>query len=1081
MNVHGSPPPLAGSLLRCPGCRAPLPDRSRTCPRCGLLLVGGTAQRLWQIDNEITWLDGRRRVLDRDRATVMEALREESARTASQAPPPAQAQGAREPVPVPAPAQPQGPHTPARHPAAPTGEVTRRSAQNIILGLGGLLVGIAALVFAIWTWSDMSTGSRAGVLGATTAAFAVLARPLHRHGLKATAETFGCLAAVLLCVDALSLWLLSDRFANGPGYTAAALAVIGALMALYPLLVPLRSPRVITALLVQPIPVLLVAALPHGGSWPWILPALAVTALADLLVARRLGRPRPGVPVRTLHVTGTVLWATALCVALVLVLTVPRTDNPGDWWALATALLLSGVTGLLFARHPLPSSPATGGGGSDTPWGAYTVISLLAMGTVPLAAGPPHLPVLPDVPPSLWSGDPSTSATPVLRVLGMAGPMTDPPYGTLYLTAVLVSAALALGAVALLRRDTLVPAAALIAPPTLLAIPLLLDLPHVVATVWALLAGAALVLGTALLPRRRRAWVLPATGTATLLTGVLWSFPDLYTSLAALLLLGATALVALLLSRRTGHGDGPATALYGTGLVLWALALLIGALFLLLLVSGGAAPRPAWWLLAAATLLAGATALLLGRIASPFTSATGAASDPRLVFTLFGLLLLPTVPLLVTPGWNPGLPLFARPAWSESLSVLLEPAHTVLGLSPQGSVPVAAGTVVAGVLVVALTVLVNRRWTPHTVALAMPPALVPVPVVLGATFLSALVWTLMAGSALVLWSALVRDRRVSWLPGLTGLLTLLLGLSWTLPQEHTNVVALMGVAVVGAVVAALARTAVPAVGATAVATALTGAFALALPLALEVPVEYAALAPIAMVAAVAVSAPRLRGPLVPATEIPACLWAVVALVVTVSAGARLELVALELAVVGVIALATAVRPDRRWFALVGGVLMLAALWTVLAAWSVAVPEAYTVPPALAALAIGWEWSRKAAVPPSSWVAYGGGLALLSLPTVGLVLLEGGMAWRVPAVLLLGLVVTVWGLRQRLQAVLVLGGLALVATSLRAFGPPLWDLTRMVPNWVPFATVGVLLLVIGARYEANLERLRRLGQFVSGMR
>ncbi|WP_308211769.1 SCO7613 C-terminal domain-containing membrane protein [Nocardiopsis dassonvillei] len=241
------------------------------------------------------------------------------------------------------------------------------------------------------------------------------------------------------------------------------------------------------------------------------------------------------------------------------------------------------------------------------------------------------------------------------------------------------------------------------------------------------------------------------------------------------------------------------------------------------------------------------------------------------------------------------------------------------------------------------------------------------------------------------------------------------------------------------------------------------------------------MATIAMVAAVAVAAPRLRGPLVPATEVPAWVWAAVSLGVTAAAGARLELVALALAVVGVVALATAARPERRWFALVGALLMLAALWTVLSAWDVAVPEAYTVPPALAALAVGWEWSRRAAEPPSSWAAHGGGLALLFLPTVVLVLAEDGMVWRVPAVLVLGLAVTVWGLRRRLQAALVMGGLVLVATSLRAFGPPLWDLTRLVPNWVPFAVAGVLLLVIGARYEANLERVRRLGRLVAGMR
>ncbi|NYH53555.1 hypothetical protein HNR06_003144 [Nocardiopsis arvandica] len=1100
MNVHGSPPSPEGPRPGCPDCRAPLPVRPRACPRCGLLLVGGTAQRLWRIDSEIAVLDSRRQELYGERAAVVELLREESAWAVSRAgarpgvhaagapgtpgaPHAAEAAGGawqRPPGPAPAPAP------AAAHPQAapPAGEVTRRSAQNVILGLGGLLVGIAALVFAIWTWSDMGTGARAGVLGVTTAAFAALALPLHRRGLRATAETFGCLAAALLCVDALALWLLmSDRFGGGPGYTAAALAVIGSLLVLYPVLVPLRSPRVIAALLCQPVPVLSVFSLPSGEAWYWALPVLAATAFGDLLVVRWLGEPRPGRPVRTLHVTAAVLWALTLLLTSVLVLADPGSDASQTRWALAAALLLSGATGLLLSRRPLGTATA----GRRAPATAPAAIALLALGMTPLAAGPAHLPVLPRVPAAPWSGGPSTATEPVLQVLGLSiGPMTGPAHDPLHLAAIVACAVLSLGAAALLRRDALVPAAALVAPPTLLAFPLLLGLPHVVATVWALLVGAALVLGTVLPPRRRTAWVPAVTGALTLVTGLLWSLPDQYTSLGALLFLNATALVTVLLYRRTASGGVPASAPYGAGLLLWSLALLTGAFFLLGLVMSEAVPPPAWWLLAAAGLLSGATALALGRTPAPFAPADRSAPDPRTPFTLLGLLLLATAPLLAGRAQSPGLPLLPRAEpWSEPVSAMSAPAYSVLGLSAQAGTAASAGTAVAvlaaGVAAVALARLLDRRRTAIAAALAAPAALVPLPLVLDAPLLAALVWTFAVGSALALWSALARDRWVGLVAGATGLLTLVLGSGWALAQEHASTGALMAVAVVGAVVAALARTPVPAICATAVATAATGAFALALPLLLGAPVEYAALAPIAMVAAVAVAAPRLSGPLVLATEVPACLWAVAALVVTVSAGARLELVALALAVVGVIALATAVRPDRRWYASAGALLMFAALWTVLAAWDVAVPEAYTVPPALAALAIGWEWSRKAAETPSSWSAYGGGLMLLLLPTVVLVLMEEGMVWRVPAVLLLGLAVVVWGMRRRLQAALVLGGLVLVTTSLRAFGPPLWDLTRLVPNWLPFAVAGVLLLVIGARYEASLERLRRLGRLVAGMR
>ncbi|MEU1898877.1 hypothetical protein ABZ512_10885 [Nocardiopsis dassonvillei] len=1128
MNVHGSPPSPAGPRLSCPDCRAPLAAQPRSCQRCGLLLVGATAQRLWHIDTEIALLNSRERHLREERAAVVALLREESGRGASPAGAvPESADGERPWVPGPqgrpsgparvpgrapgavpepavlpggAPPDGHGAHAHGRAEGAPAGrapgEVTRRSAQNVILGLGGVLVGIAALVFAIWTWSDMGTGARAGVLGLTTAAFAALALPLHRRGLRATAETFGCLAAALLCVDALALWLLtSDRLGSGPGYTATALLVIGALLASYPLLVPLRTPRVLAVLLLQPVPVLLLAASDSPGLWSWALPVLAATGLADLLLALWFGRPRAGVPVRALRASATVLWVLTTVLALlytafVLAASAAGADHVGARWSVAAVLLLSGVTGLLSARGPLrhvPEGPgpvgAVGGAaGPGAPGGTGAsrvpaAIALLVLGAAPLVAGPAYLPALPRAPLPPWNGGPPTA--PVSGVLGL--PTTTAPDAGFHLLAVLVCAVLSLGAVFLLRRRALVPAAALTAPPALLTAVHLLDPPHAVAVVCALLVGAALVLATALVPRRPDAWVPALTGTLTLLTGGLWSLPDRYTSLAALVLVEATVLVALLLYARSGR---PA-ALHATGLLLWALALLTGAFFGLGLVISDTVPPPAWWLLAACALMAGANAVVLGRI--PLPRAGGAGGDPRPVFTVVGLLLLSSAPLLVGRGHSPGLPLLsgAYGPWTAPVRALGDPAYSVLGLhrvaGPAEAVGTAAGILLAGAAAVALVALLDRGRTAAAAVLAAPPALVALPLVLDAPFLGALLWVFAVGSALALWSALTRDGRLGWLAGLTGLLTLLLGTGWALVQEHATTGALMGVAVVAAVVAALARTAVAAVGATAVATTATGGFALALPLLLGAPVEHAALAPIAMVAAVAVAAPRLRGPLVPATEVPAWAWAAVSLGVTAAAGARLELVALALAVVGVVALATAARPERRWFALVGALLMLAALWTVLSAWDVAVPEAYTVPPALAALAVGWEWSRRAAEPPSSWAAHGGGLALLFLPTVVLVLAEDGMVWRVPAVLVLGLAVTVWGLRRRLQAALVTGGLVLVATSLRAFGPPLWDLSRLVPNWVPFAVAGVLLLVIGARYEANLERVRRLGRLVAGMR
>ncbi|CAL9445273.1 hypothetical protein SUDANB121_02344 [Nocardiopsis dassonvillei] len=1387
MDVTASPPPAAGPPLRCPDCRSSLPPGAAVCARCGLLLTGPLAQRLWEVDTELTRVDEHLRRLRSERSGLLHALREASRRAAAAAPAGAVSSAAPPPVRPAAPLSPAAPPPAAAVPPRIDGEMRRRSAQNIILGLGGLLIGISALVFAIWTWSDMGTGARALVLGATTAAFALVALPLYRRGLRATAETFGALAAVLLGIDALALWLLMpDRLPDGPGYSAGALAIIAALMALYPLLVPLRGPRVIAALAAQPVPLLLLFALPVDDPFPWILAVLAATGLADLAVARTArhreedgaagpvegggrrwsensaagpveggGGRRVGVP-QTLTVLSLVLTVITTGVSALLVFLVPR-SYPPEWWGLALALLLSAAAWLALSRSP------------GSRWVAAPGVAALAL--VPLAAGPGDLPVLPRLP----FGDPwslRAADTPATVLLGVEGPGTAWPGSLPYLLAIVVGAALAAGTTALLRRDLLPTVAALAAPPVLLAPPMLLGLPLPVVVGWALLLGAALVLGTSFVSTRPYAWAPATAGVATLVTALMWSSALFWTFVAALPCVGLVALLALLLLRYRASGSGapaapvspgapapsgtpgptpPGRALYGAALALWAVGLAAWSSSWIALAAAAMPERGSWWT-AAAVLISGVTALLLSRTA-PRPAGPG-SPDARTAFTVFGLLLLPLAPLLAPPGgvlWSGGA---SVPVWGAAPETMLEPAAAVLGTAVAGGPGTAAGVLLAGALAVALVGAVDRRWLLPAAALVAPPALVPLPVMLGAPFVVAVVWaaavgvllalaaalvrdrlawvpgltgplTLAAallwslperhttlvvvlaaaaaalgcalvfrragaprhpadaggplpapvpgpvaaaaglgarpagsgigtafgvalgtgvpaalawvlclagtaaggagpaawwllaavpvvlgagalvlgdgggiralvpvglllggaaplvagttaavalvpvswrhgvaqaspgalldpayvflglgdrpdplialgvlaagavavgavalvsdrwsghaaalavppalvpvavlagapfavalavsvgvGSGLALWSALSRDRAFAWLPGLTGLLTLVQALGWALAERYATIAVLLAVAALGSAVAALARTVPTAVAATAAATAATGGFAFTLTLALGAPAEYAALAPVALVAGVAAAAPRMRSPLVEAAEVPAALWAAVSVGVAVLYGAHGGIVALALAVVGVIALATAIRPERRWAAAVGALLMLGALWTALAAWNVTVPEAYTALPALAALVVGWEWGRRAERPPSSWASLSAGLCLLLLPGLGMVLAGEDTPWRVPALLAAALAVVLWGLRARSQAALVIGGLVLAAASLRAFGPPLWDLTRLLPNWVPFAVIGALLLLVGARYEANLERVRRLGHFIGGMR
>lgn len=1331
MNAHGSSPLAPGDRLRCPDCWAPLSFGPSTCAQCGLLLHGAEAQHLWQIDNELAVLHGRTQALRAERTVALRALREVSRAAASsaQAEPAAPARPEQPATPSgPAPAAPARP-IPPRPDALPNPgpgpavELSPRSAQNVILGLGALLVGIAALVFAVWTWSDLGTGARAGVLGLVTLASAGVAIPLHRRGLRATAETFGALAAALLCIDAFALWVLVERITNDAGYAAGALAVIAALLFLYPVLVPLRGPRPVAVVLAQPVPLLLAVSFSDIAG-VGALVVVGATALAGALLTLRLKGRGTAMPTGTLRFCAFLLTAlTAFLSLSVLVIAGSSGSwNPFEWWLVPLALLLSAVAGLVLAR----------GLGADA-W-PVVVVSLLLFGAAVLAASGPDTPILPRFPDSLMEARVGTAWRSVIDVLPLGWDEPFLPLGALYLAAPMVAAALSAGAVFLLRRDLLVPLIALVVPPVLLPIPLLTGLPYAVAVVWTVLVGAALVLGSAVAGDRTHAWVPVVTGAVTLGTGLWWGLDEPHVSLAATVLAAATGLAAVLLSRRVlgpdGPGEGLAQALHTVALALASVALLVGLLHLARMQFPEQGSTGQWWMLAAIAFLSGAIALVLGRTRSPF--ATGESGERRVGFTFAGLFLLAVTPLLTGPDNSPilahglathgawqapvatmldpahavldlpapaglaaalgtalgvlaagalavgvvtaidrsllpfalalaappvlvplpvvlgaplivaifcalvvgaalllaiarvgttaavtggltfalamlwalpqqhttllvllgaavtvllsawtllslkeadekvtgralatttvlgcvtlvgsgvaliatalirdgqgpwwilgatllvlvasafvlstwtgetvfrsfalalvtSVPLVVGPQGAPALAffprmpggaepdVLLAPAHTVIGVAAEpwpGGLAVAGGLLVAGFLAVGMTALLARRWTTHTFALVAPTTLVPLPVVLHAPFLVALCWTLLVGAGLVLCSS-VRPATAAapWLPGLTGFLTLGLGLSWALVEQYTATGALLFAAVACAVAAALARTAPVAVGVTAAATAATGGAVFTFPLALGLPTEYAAFAVIGLTAGVAAVASRLRSPLLEAAEIPAGLWALVALFTTIGVDPRGGLVALVLALLGVIALASAVRPGRRFLAIVGGLLMLGALWTSLAAYEVSVIEAYTLPPAVAALVIGWEWNRRSAEgeEPSSWLAHAGGLLLLLLPSTLQILADHDLAWRVPVVLAAGLAVVLWGLRARLQAALMLGGLALVVTSLSAFGPPVWDLVALLPNWVPFAAVGGILLAVGARYEANLERLRRLGRMVSAMR
>ncbi|MEU2111303.1 hypothetical protein [Streptomyces sp. NPDC019507] len=190
--------------------------------------------------------------------------------------------------------------------------------------------------------------------------------------------------------------------------------------------------------------------------------------------------------------------------------------------------------------------------------------------------------------------------------------------------------------------------------------------------------------------------------------------------------------------------------------------------------------------------------------------------------------------------------------------------------------------------------------------------------------------------------------------------------------------------------------------------------------------------------------------------------------------------ALVLALAGVVAAGTAVRAERRPLAgYTAAVLFVAATWVRLAASGVAVPEAYTLPATVPALAVGF-LRRRRDPSASSWVAYGPGLAATLVPS--LLAAWGDPDW--PRPLLLGLAalgVTLAGARLRLRAPLVLGGLTVALVALHELAPYVVQVVDALPRWLPPALAGLLLLAVGATYEQRLRDARRLRETLGRMR
>ncbi|MFE7447792.1 SCO7613 C-terminal domain-containing membrane protein, partial [Streptomyces chartreusis] len=212
-------------------------------------------------------------------------------------------------------------------------------------------------------------------------------------------------------------------------------------------------------------------------------------------------------------------------------------------------------------------------------------------------------------------------------------------------------------------------------------------------------------------------------------------------------------------------------------------------------------------------------------------------------------------------------------------------------------------------------------------------------------------------------------------------------------------------------------------------------------------------------------------------EVTGALAALLA-VALAAAPADLPMLALVLALCGVITAGVAVRPERRSVAYASAALFVLATWVRLAAWDVGTPEAYTLPVTVPALLVG-ALRRRRDPQTSSWTAYGPGLAATLVPS--LLAAWGDPQWTRPLLLgLAALAVTLLGARHHLQAPLMLGGAVLALDALHELAPYIAQVTDALPRWVPPALAGLLLLAIGATYEQRLRDARKMRDFLGNM-
>lgn len=347
---------------RCPACGTRL--ASPRCPGCGLDLAGDAGARVWEASRAaaqalahhaevLTSVRSGQRPAFGPPASAGPLARPASSSDVLSRPAPALPGAAVPPPPasgVPGAPHPAGPHVPGPwRPVEPRPVRPPWRVQTVLVTLGAALLGLASLVFLVFTWELLTLPVRAGLVVVGTAAVLALAVLLRRRGLVQSAEAVAALGSALLTLDVWALWA-TGVFASAPGWLVGGMGLLlcGALLALYGLRTGLRAGSTAAAVLVPAAPLPLAAAVEHA--WLTVTALLLSLGLATL---RHLPAVRTRVAER--RVLAAFAGAAATVAALVLVVELTRT---APRHTVALAVLGAVLVAALAAQSLLARGPA---------------------------------------------------------------------------------------------------------------------------------------------------------------------------------------------------------------------------------------------------------------------------------------------------------------------------------------------------------------------------------------------------------------------------------------------------------------------------------------------------------------------------------------------------------------------------------------------------------------------------------------------------------------------------------------------------------------------------------------------------